>query len=592
MKKTGSILWIVFFSTLLISKDQSIHVYIQDFNQNPLRQVEKGVPFLLQIVTENMQGVKYLENIPGTEKFSVSYQGASQSTNIINGKRTDRTALNYVLQGKEQGSFVVGPISIQDRNGSIVHSESTSIIVGDSAIMHSVKRQPYFLEAKLSKKELYVGEKLVVGIRFYYSDEFEDLKIIHPNIESFSVGETSRQPTVGIETIRGKAYRYQEWLLKIYPEKTGTLIVPSIQATFRTAADISGGLIGLFDMFGMSSEKTVQSSARSVEVLPLPESMQHKNVSAVGQFDKIAFSLNKDKGEVGEGIIAMCAIRGIGNFSMIKPPILQLPQGLKYYEANSSMQILESGEEEKVFEYIIQGEKPGDFVIEPQRFVYFDPEKKVYRSLKTNSALLSIEGDVVEVAKESIKGADNSLSKEKTGVKEYVFKDSEIDYVVDFSPTATQSKNLAGTIVSGLLFLLMWLVAGTMLYGLYQAYIDVSWSKTYWGYFLYMRWQLYCIERRFDVFALYGLFEQFCDRYSLDLHGEKIVSILKSSRVPNESSEDWKSFLRTFLSVTFAKEIVAPADQKRVFFQGVFWMKELLRSSRSLVVVEKKESLL
>lgn len=593
MQKIGSFLSIICFSTLLFSGDRSIRLYMQGFDQNPIRQAEKSVPFLLQVVAENMQGVRPPGHIPGTENFVVSYQGSSQSTNIINGKRTDRVLFNYTLQSDEIGSFSIGPVSIKDKDGTLVRSESIPIIVGDTAIAHTVKKQPYFLETKLSKKKLYVGEELVVGIRFYYSNEFEDLKIINPKLENFSVGETSQQPTIGTETVRGKEYHYQEWLLKMYPEKTGTLIVPAVQAIFRTGTDFSRGLMGFFDMFGMSSEKTVQASPRSVEVLSLPESRQYKNVTAVGQFNKAIFGFNKDKGEVGEGIIATYVIRGVGNFGMLNAPTLRLPQGLKYYEANSSVQTLESGEQEKTFEYIIQAEEPGDFIVEPQQFVYFDSEKKIYKNVATNSSQLIVTGDsIIKSKKEVLKDCDQVSSEGKDPIKKYAFKDNEINYVRDASFPLTQGSDFVQVIISWILRLFIWLVVSVILYGVYQAHIGVSWHETYWGYFLYMRWQLYVIKRRNDIFALYGLFEQFCDRYNFELQGGEIIDMLKASNMSYEKIEAWKFFLQKFFSVVFSQEVVAPEAKEKLFAQGVFWMKELICLSRMLVRTDKKADVL
>ena len=347
MKKIGNQGFMLFvfsilfsFSSILFCSDKNIRLYIQDMEQNPIRQAERGVPFLLQVVVDNMNGVLAPENVPGFEQFQVTRYGSSQSTNIINGQRTDRMIFNYSLRADATGTFRLGPLSLKDKNGAMITSQSIQVVVGDQTIAHSIKKQPYFLDTQIDKKSLYVGQELILKIKFYYAAEFENLKIVQPKFEHFVVGQTTSEPVTGIETIRGADYHYQEWQLQVYPEKIGLLTIPPVQAVYHVASDFSHGFMGMFDMFGMTSEKTVQSHARSVDVMPLPESKMYKNITAIGQFDSATLVLKQNKGEIGEGIVATCTVSGDGNFTMMKHPPLKLPEGLKYYESNSSVQKL------------------------------------------------------------------------------------------------------------------------------------------------------------------------------------------------------------------------------------------------------------
>ncbi len=52
----------------------------------------------------------------------------------------------------------------------------------------------------------------------------------------------------------------------------------------------------------------------------------------------------------------------------------------------------------KTFEFVLQPSKTGNLVIEPQQFTYFDPEKKAYRTLMTQSLLLTVKPRVGQQA--------------------------------------------------------------------------------------------------------------------------------------------------------------------------------------------------
>lgn len=584
MKKIGKVfatflLWSFCFS-FLISADKNIRLYIQDMEQNPIRQVEKGVPFLLQVVVDNMQGVKQPEDISGFENFKVTRYGASQSTNIINGQRTDRMIFNYGLNAEKLGTFSLGPVFMRDKDGVEVSSDVVHIIVGDKTIAHSVKKMPYFLETQVDKKLLYLGEELLVKIRFYYTSAFENLQFINAKFENFIIGEISQNNVVGKETIRGGEYNYQEWLIKLYPEKTGTLIIPSMQVAFRVAADFSQNLMGIFDMFGMSSEKRVQSAARSVDVISLPESKNYKHVTAVGKFDQAVFALKQNKADVGEGIVATCSVSGVGNFEMIKAPLLQLPAGLKYYEANSSISKLENGRQEKIFEYIVQAEHSGDFVIPSQKFVFLDVEQKDYKSLSTNEVGLKISGGAVPVVsknEERVAGNDiASKALDGTSVN-YVFKEGEIDYVVESGLISAPSHSMISNVLSGIILFLMVLACLVVLIVLYKKYFGISWHETYWGYYVFVQWQLYKISRKKSVPELYALFEQVCGRFHVKLQGHIIVDAFKKAKLSDAKIAEWQNFLKELFIFVFAKKENVQKDKEEILQQGQYWIKELLR---------------
>lgn len=581
MKKIGEgkiflLIW-AFCCSFLHSVDKNIRLYIQDMDQNPIRQIEKGVPFLLQVVVDNVQGVQLPDDIAGFENFKVTRYGASQSTNIINGQRADRMIFNYGLNAENLGNFSLGPVLIRDKDGVEISSDVVHVVVGDKTIAHSVKKTPYFLEAQVDKKLLYIGEELLVKIRFYYANEYQNLQFIDAKFDDFIAGEIIQNNAIGKENIRGGEYNYREWLIKLYPQKTGTLIVQSVQAVFRVAADFSQNLMGIFDMFGMSSEKRVQSAARSVDVVPLPESKMYKDVTAVGQFDQAIFALKQHEAEVGEGIVATCTVSGVGNFEMIKAPLLQLPMGLKYYDANSSLRKLENGKQEKTFEYIVQAEHSGDFLINSQQFVYFDPVKKSYKTLPTQEVKLKISGEVISpalnIAQEGIapKGSHDAVAS-------YVFKEGEINYVIESGLVSVPVNSMVDKFLSLLIKLLMVLVGLSIIVMLYKNYIEGSWSQTYWGYYICLQWQLYSITRKQSVAGLYGLFEQLSNRFDVELQSAQIVDAFKRIKMSDSEIKDWQMFLKEMFEFVFDRQEVERKKKQQIIQNGQYWIKKMFKA--------------
>jgi len=166
------VLFSLLCSSYVLCVESNVSLFIQDMDQKSLHQVEKGVPFLLQIVVENMDGVKSPGNVTGLEHFQVSPHGSSQSTRIINGHRSERKSFSYVLRADTVGTFQLGPLSVPDKDGNVVTSAPIQVVVGDKAVVHSVSKAPFFLETQVDKKSLYIGQELIVKIRFYYAREF------------------------------------------------------------------------------------------------------------------------------------------------------------------------------------------------------------------------------------------------------------------------------------------------------------------------------------------------------------------------------------------------------------------------------------
>lgn len=571
--------------SLFSPHDKVVRLYVQDMEQNPIRQVEKAVPFLLQVVVDNVEGVESPEHILGFDHFQVTQHGTSKSTSIVNGRRTDRLIFNYVLRAEQTGTYRLGPLTVKDKDGTEVTSESVQVVVGDKTVTHDVRKQPFFLETQIDKKSLYVGEELSVLVRFYYVSDFENLRIVEPRFDNFAVGEIDKVPRDGKQTIKGQEYEYKEWSIKLYPEKAGVLLIPAIQAAFKNSYDFAQGLMGLFDVFGMGSEKSVQASARSVDVLPLPESKEHKYVTAVGVFDRATFALKKVQGDVGEGIVATCTVTGIGNVETMKAPFLKLPEGLKHYEANSSVKKLESGKYEKTFEYIVQADQPGEFKILAQKFVYFNPQLKAYKSLSTNEASLKIMGQAVSKQNDDVAQSNTvvSASTAPNSKPGYQFKKDQIQYVVESSSLLHISHDsMFHSMISWLLLLFGIIAACAALYWLYHAYVGISWHETYWGYYVSVRLKMRTLEQKQDLYGLYLLFGQVCQRFGLELQGENVLELLKKNNISDAKIKEWQLFVQQLLATVFSQQGEKQKEKLLLLQQGLHWAKELLRCCRMM----------
>ncbi|MBI2353177.1 BatD family protein [Candidatus Dependentiae bacterium] len=583
-------------SSVLWSQQPLIQLIVQDEQQNSIQQIEQSIPFILQVVVDNMEVDSFPNTIRGFEYFSVMPYNQSRSTSIINGQRFDRRIFYYRLSSEKKGTYQIGPLVLKDKNGSEIQSNAVRMVVANETKVYAVKKQPFFLETKIDKKVLYVGQELLVSLCFYYQSDFDDFYITKPEFEKFIVRDTSTKPVEGTQDINGKEYHYKEWNIKLYPKETGVLVIPAIQANFKTEHDMHSGMMGgMFGFFGMNYEKTVTSTARSIEVIALPESEKYVKVTAVGSFHKAAFSMKKLQGDIGEGLVAHFSIEGEGNLEMIKAPALRLPEGLRYYESNSS--INEFDKKEKTFEYIIQADRAGVFNIESQEFIYFDPQAKIYKRLATDHAfLLKVIGD--DRLSVSKKDKDNALEQEKKAavvasglsiqessenkLKSFIFQPGQIDRIELFASFQDSRIKTIEKLFYWLLLFFGFLVIILFGYWIYLAYFAILLQQWFWWYYVIMRIKMVEIKRNQDVFQLYQLFEQVSQRFGLNLQDQAVITLFKKSNISSENIEEWQRFLHRFLAVIFSKNDAQNQDNNLLFIQGYYWLKKLLLNCRKI----------
>ncbi len=573
VKKTGkSFIYFVLclYTSILFAQDKQVRLSVYDLQKNPVNQVEVGVPFFLEIATSQFQQAQTPQDLPEFENFVVTPYNTQQSFVSVNGKQSNQTTFSYIVTPEKKGSFTLGPITIHDNNKDSITSNKLNIIVGDTTIAPvSKQQQPYLLQTIIDSKSVYVGQKTKVIIRFCYKDDYSGLSFMDAAINNFHRGFVSSTMEHGSTKIHDEDYQYQQIIMELFPEKTGLLTIPMFQAAFIPAMRYQLG-------FGLQMQRAVQSSPRSLEVKALPINKQHKDVSAIGIFDSISFSLHQTKGNVGEGIAATMIVQGNGNLEIAKAPELQLPDGLHCYEGNSSIERVDHEKSRKKFEWIIQADKPGHFSIDAQTFVYFDPSSQSYKTLTTNQSFLKItEGGSTKKTIEPTKPEQKDDSKNNL----YAFKQDEINYINTNDPLtlhATSSHTTFNRMLTWLIMLLCFLTACIMTSWILVSYFGSSIRHAYLINYLHYRYLFYQCTRRKDLQKLHQLFIQLAQQYDIDLQGQKLSECFKRLKQPADTFEKWQHFLQLILTANFAGKQINEKQQNEIFMQASYWFSALL----------------
>ncbi len=141
-------------------------------------------------------------------------------------------------------------------------------------------------------------------------------------------------------------------------------------------------------------ELPLKSNSLTIDVKPLPSANKPADFNgAVGSFD-FSSNINKTELKANEAINLKFTVSGQGNVELVDKIDVTFPPDFEVYDPKISKNINAANNGisgKKTFEYIIIPRVPGDFVIEPVKFSYFDLSKNKYVTLTSPEYEISVE---------------------------------------------------------------------------------------------------------------------------------------------------------------------------------------------------------
>ena len=372
--------------------------------------------------------------IPAMEHFDLlggPYSSYSSQSNWVNGKMTTKTVVSYtyVLGAVSEGTFTI-PSSIVKVGRKEYRTNEVEVVVNasgpaaapggtgtgtqggeeDGSLQGSPEDDQVFLRVIPSKREVYLGEQFVSGLKVYTrvstrpGSATTDLPY-----EGFY--KTSLEPDANAQQqeIGGQLYVTQVIQRHILiPQKSGDLEIAPYESEWmvpqRVQRQRSGNPIDDFfnDPFFNSLQEvpvTLTTPPVTIHVLPLPPGAPVGFTGAVGEFQMKA-ELSSDQIRVNEALSLIITITGTGNLPLLGEPEVNLPPDHDLYDVNRTIRTSTSGNRisgSVVFEYPIIARYAGRFRIAPVQFAWFDPKSASYKTAQTNEFNFTVEkGDEEE----------------------------------------------------------------------------------------------------------------------------------------------------------------------------------------------------
>jgi hypothetical protein len=390
--RVGVLIMSILHAVIIGSSTQSsITFRLLSLDGEKIEYVVAGEPFRLEVYMEGVGQAPQTIDVPGLDRLNAVRNGFFVAT--INGHSTVR--YSYKAQVNKAGVFLLGPVTIQ-YDGKEISSDRFRIIAREerttSAQSHTKRKAlpDFFARLEIDKKEVVVGEKVSVKLRFYFKDTEAMVRQVNRIDIPQVTASAPDKPITAHEIIDGQEYGYAEWRWNIFPTEPGKLVIPAHSIDFDVVVH-STNQWSLLSLFGTRMQtKREHTNACVLNVKALPRHDGH--VFLVGRIVDVHAEVNPQTAPVGQAVLLAIEIEAEGNLEGIERlELVGMPEALKYYDSKSMMIKSRSSRfNRKRFEFVIQGLQPGEWHIPAQTYTYYDVEYKAYEQQSTQPLMVHI----------------------------------------------------------------------------------------------------------------------------------------------------------------------------------------------------------
>jgi hypothetical protein len=361
--------------------------------------------------------------LPSMQDFQLlggPYSSFSSHSQWVNGKMNQKTLVSYtyVFRAVKEGNYTIPAATVKVGRKEYLTNEVVVVVTAGSTpgqaapsspgsqdgtarqdegvTGSSAGNDPVFLRVIPSKREVYMGEQFVSGLKVYTrvntrpASSSRDIPYEGFFKNSVDPDESAQQQEIG-----GQPYVTQVIQRHILiPQKSGKLVIPPYESEWMVQQRVErqGGrsaFDSFFDdpFFNGYQDVPVKLSTLPVFILvkPLPPGAPGGFTGAVGEFTMSA-SLSASEMEVNEALSLKITISGTGNLPLLGEPEVNLPPDHDLYDVSRSLKSSTSGNQitgSVTFEYPIVARHAGRYRIAPVQFAWFDPKAETYRTATT-----------------------------------------------------------------------------------------------------------------------------------------------------------------------------------------------------------------
>lgn len=342
----------------------------------------------------------------GLEVVGKSNQGVSTRTVYANGKLTvtREVMIVYELVANRTGTAYMRDITVQIGGKSLRHPTiSLSVLKEPEAIAE------VFVQADVPKKELFVGEGIIVRYYLYSKFTLNNLDIKkYPKLNNFLKRFLQEPDRTERVSSNGQIYlRSQIYAAKLFPEKIGQLKIDPISLSATFPVTRPGDPFGAFGLSRDYKTRTFTSESVTIEVKPLPAPVPAHFTGLIGKHD-FNLEFGASRLIVNEPLEVKLTVSGSGALENLEAPSFIKHPGLEEFESNGDLKINDADMATKVFDYTFLAKSNFTLPASNITLSYFDPDTLRYVPVTLNVP------EIVVAGGSKTKSIEDENSKEQT----------------------------------------------------------------------------------------------------------------------------------------------------------------------------------
>ncbi len=290
-------------------------------------------------------------------------------------------------------------------------SELVSLYPGEDPA--PVIQKNLFLRVEVNKQQVYPGEPVVATFKLYSRLESRSDIVRNPGFYGFAVVDMLNlsDHEQGQEKLNGDLFDVHIIRrVQLFPQKPGEYTIDEMEVKNkvyfitdkkqkRPGSTIREGVFGKDDdpATGKNSqvfETEMHSEPVRIMVKPFPAALPADYSGATGQFSLQTLTAKNELYKNEEGVFIL-RVTGTGNFTQLAAPVVSWPAGVEGFEpaihdSLDKKQTAIAGYREFRYSFLAP---PGKYVLPAIRYNYFDPVRKSFFSLRSDSVRLVVSNE-------------------------------------------------------------------------------------------------------------------------------------------------------------------------------------------------------
>lgn len=424
---------------------------------NPRRpQVGSSYTVTFRVTTRKSEDPIISFDPQGAQVLNKQSRGMSMRTKFVNGKLFTEKEVIYIYEliSPQVGTTLLKNIKVKMGGRELSHPD-IKIRIGRE--IRQVKN--FFVEAKVSKENVFVGEGITVKYYIYSRGNVKNYELqSYPKLKKFLKRFIDRPERAQNVEVEGQVFRRDLlYSARVFAEVPGRYYVDPIRVRVKYLKSRVNNPFDVNFSFQRILSKNLRSKQIKINVEPLPTAPP--DINFTGLVGKHSFKLVQGKKRylVNEAIELKLEVTGGGALEAYNGPAIYNHSGLEEFETSSDLRILNADTASKVYEYTYLARNSLQIEDRKITLTYFDPDKMAYEGASLDILGLNVLGS---------RTTPNSFfsTKEEVGSEGKVIENREKQSSGIVGPIFTEglfSKLTALKYINGFLGLIICLLIGS-----------------------------------------------------------------------------------------------------------------------------------